>query len=294
MANRSCPSYVHRQHQRDQAADTIIPLQKSTGHKNIRPAYRKIIGCNELTTFLGEDMPQVKYVINKFLKKVGLQLQRARPTREDFLLSRGIDTVVDVGANLGQFGRELRRSGYSGRIISFEPINDVFQGLLKEIGDDPTWYALNYGVSDYDGTSTINVSEHTVFSSLHERRGAAEAYDKRSAFTRIETITLRTLDGLNSEIGGSNLFLKIDTQGHEHSAMRSVGKLLDRIQGIQLELPISQLYEGNWSIGESLEYMRRIGFVPTMFTPVNYHLMEDPMAIVEVDCIFRRINPQFD
>ena len=38
-------------------------------------------------------------------------------------LLRGCTHVVDVGANSGQWGSDLRRCGWSGPIYSFEPIN---------------------------------------------------------------------------------------------------------------------------------------------------------------------------
>ncbi len=235
----------------------------------------------------------LKELVSGSLRKFGYRLAK-EPTRNDFFLSRQIDTVVDVGANNGQFGKEIRRLGYSGNIVSFEPIKSIYDNLEKIANKDPRWKALNLGISNSNGTATINISEYSAFSSLHQRKAAADAFDSKSAYTRTETITLKTLDAISSKIEGKSIFLKIDTQGHEEAALRGIGSFLDRVEGIQLELPISHLYEGSWTIGESFEYMRSIGFVPTLFYPVNYHTTQDPLALVEVDCVFRRINPSLD
>jgi hypothetical protein len=34
----------------------------------------------------------------------------------------GVDLVIDVGANVGQFGLGLRNRGYAKRILSLEPV----------------------------------------------------------------------------------------------------------------------------------------------------------------------------
>ena len=49
----------------------------------------------------------------------------------DFIRSRNVDLVVDVGANVGQYGEPLRKEGYLGRIVSFEPIGEAYQVLAS-------------------------------------------------------------------------------------------------------------------------------------------------------------------
>ena len=235
---------------------------------------------------------QLKEGIKSLIKHYGYEVRQAQPRREDFLQSRKVDMVVDAGANVGQFGRELRKIGFAGRIMSFEPVSASFQALNAASGPDPQWTAINLGLSDAEGTADINVSAKSAFSSLHRTTRSATQFDTESAAVRSETIHLKRLDQLD-EVDGKRLFIKVDTQGHERAVIEGATGLLDRTQGIQLELPISALYENTWTLSEAFGFMREKGFVPTFFAPVNYHTT-DPVAIVEIDCIFRRINPSLD
>jgi hypothetical protein len=50
--------------------------------------------------------------------------------RRDLLRTLGIDLVLDVGANVGQYASDLRRdAGFEGRIRSFKPTRDAFRTL---------------------------------------------------------------------------------------------------------------------------------------------------------------------
>ena len=107
--------------------------------------------------------------------------------------------VIDVGANMGQFAIELRNSGYSGQIISFEPLIECYKHL-KSIADD-MWHIENYALGNSNTTETINVSNKTVFSSILDTNefGRSNFSDSIKVIDT-QTITIKKLDDVIPEL----------------------------------------------------------------------------------------------
>lgn len=223
------------------------------------------------------------------LRKVGLDVRRPEPTIVDFIQSRNVSVVYDVGANTGQYGEYLRHSGYKGRIVSFEPVKAVFAQLKQRIGSDPLWEAHNCGLGASESSATINVSKSTVFSSILDTRAAAASFDQDSATSHREEIRIGTLDGVARARPDEVSFLKIDTQGFEQQVLSGAEETLPRLAGIQMELPVIHLYEGVWTMTDAIGFMKENGFLLSIASAVNYH-SKDPCAVVEFDCVFRRMS----
>lgn len=81
--------------------------------------------------------------------------------RATLINNYSIDLVVDVGANAGSFGRQLRSIGYSGRILSFEPLSSAYIQLLNEISNDKCWTACNFALGNKPEISTINIARNS-------------------------------------------------------------------------------------------------------------------------------------
>jgi hypothetical protein len=118
-------------------------------------------------------------------------------------------------------------------------------------------------------------------------------FDKQAEFKRREIVKLTTLNDLAGGISGDRIFLKIDTQGHEKACLDGLGLLVNRIQGMLIELPLAEHYQDTWDTGEAISFIKAMGFIPCQFSAVNYH-KRDPIAMVQVDCVFRRYDPKID
>src|SRR6185312_8827200 len=110
-----------------------------------------------------------------------LQYRRARDLKE-----LGTTVVLDVGANAGQFAHEIREMGYTGRIVSFEPLGAAFGSLQKHARTDENHVCMQVALGDRDGITQINVSENLFSSSLLEVNGESVRACPESARVAIE------------------------------------------------------------------------------------------------------------
>lgn len=223
--------------------------------------------------------------LQNFLHGFGYELSRT-PSAQDFLSSRQVDLVLDVGANLGQYARGLRSHGYKGRIHSFEPIKAVYEKLAASASADEGWDVSNCAVGAAPGCADINVSDYTVYSSIRPTTDLGTDFSRHAKVVRVESVEVVTLDSFAIRAAQA-IFLKIDTQGYEREVLAGARELLKRCVGLQLELPVEHLYKDVWSFNEALAYLDNIGFVPAQFRMVNA-LHDDKASALEFDVIFRR------
>jgi FkbM family methyltransferase len=207
-----------------------------------------------------------KVIINNILRKAGLEIQRFPGSdlrrRAKIIDDLGIDLILDVGANAGQYGRLARSLGYRGQIFSFEPVKPVFALLEAATAPDDKWKAFNYALGEENYTTEINVSKNTYSSSILEIDEKHVAAAPESVIIDKETIQVRKLDDVYPGIssGFQRPFLKLDVQGFEKKVLDGAKIVLRQVQGVQLELSLSTLYRNETTFTEMLVYMNDNGF----------------------------------
>jgi FkbM family methyltransferase len=166
--------------------------------------------------------------------------------RPKLLRSYGIDTLIDVGANVGQYASDVRARGYTGRIVSFEPVGSAFAELERAATADPRWEAHRIAVTDEPGELTVNVSETTTQSSALPVLDSYVEIDPAAAVQGIETVPADTLDSLVAKHTGPDerIAIKIDVQGFETHVLDGGGDAIARTQILELEFLTIPSYEG--------------------------------------------------
>lgn len=173
-----------------------------------------------------------------------------------------IDTVFDVGANIGQFGLSMRTLKYQGRIISFEPLGQAYAQLQANAGLDKQWILENYALGGEESTHTINISNNSMSSSFLGMKQLHVKNAPESKYIGQQEVKVRTLDAVFPQFATdkNNVWLKIDTQGFEKSVLEGGENTLRKIKILQLELSIEELYEGEMLYFEMIAYLRERGF----------------------------------
>jgi len=210
-----------------------------------------------------------KKIIKKILYSLGLDLHRLSPASNPSaqLLAAlnhvQADVVFDIGANIGQFAQELRSVGFSGEIVSFEPLSSAHAVLSKAAQADAKWKIHpRAAVGDQDGEIEINIAGNSVSSSVLPMLDAHSSAAVGSAYVASERTPLIRLDSVAPTYLSAHArpFIKIDTQGFESQVLDGAAETLKRAHGVLLELSLVPLYEGQTHWLEMIQRMADQGF----------------------------------
>jgi FkbM family methyltransferase len=239
---------------------------------------------------------RLRSVVREGLHRAGWDL-RGWPNPDDpahrrqmLLEAKRVDLVVDVGANVGQYGRELRAYGYRGAIVSLEPTQSAFAELAALASGDTLWTVLRTAAGAEAGSITINVSANSVSSSALPMLDRHAQVAPESRFTGTETAAVDRLDNLvaTAVTNARNPFLKIDVQGFERAVLEGAAAILPSFAAVELELSFVALYEGQALWRDHIDFMEAAGFTLVGLTPVFWDEVSGEM--LQADGIFARTH----
>ena len=205
-----------------------------------------------------------------------------------------VDVVVDVGANFGQFHDTVRHEvGFTGPIVSFEPVSAFRARLEARRHSDPEWFVEPYALGSARQSAVIHVMESPGLSSLRKPDLSAmqtllPAPD-RAGIAGKESIEVRALDEiahtLPALVQAQRALLKTDTQGFDLEVIRGARAFLARTIAIQIELSVLPIYADAPPYQEVIGELHSLGFDLSGMFPVT---LDSDLRVIEFDGVFVR------
>jgi FkbM family methyltransferase len=198
----------------------------------------------------------MKETIRKIARRCGYDITRYAPDTNhaarlaSCLKRQGIETIVDVGANVGQFASATRQSGFRGRLISIEPQKDAHDTLGRCAERDPlgTWHVVpRMAVGESEGTLDLHIAGNSYSTSVLPMLRSHEQAMPSSREVRVERIGVNRLDTVINGIAAHAVppfMIKLDVQGFESVVLRGATGILPQTRAILTEMSLVPLYEG--------------------------------------------------
>ena len=195
-------------------------------------------------------------------------------------------SIIDIGANRGQFALVARHCFPDSKIISFEPLPGpssvfkmVFAGdtniTLKESAIGPDIDQVEMHVSARDDSSSLlslTSKQSEIFPGTHEVSSVKVSVAPLATFVSVDDLVGTTL-------------LKIDVQGFELEVLKGCETLLDSFKYVYVECSFIELYEGQALAHEVIRFLEQHEF--SLIGIYNTYYDDSGLA-VQADFLFKK------
>jgi len=207
------------------------------------------------------------------------ELPRLTPQRVWFQ-KMGIQTSLDVGSYIGPFAYAMRHILPQAQIYSFEPLQDNYAQLVKNLSPFGHFQAFNTAIGEHAGDLQFNRSDFSPSSSALEMGELhRQAFPHSAHSTRISVPVARLDDYLGKMTLTHPVFLKIDVQGFEDAVLRGGGQVLKQVDYLEIEVSYQPLYSGQVLFNDIYRMLVEMDFhfagvLDSMFSPLDGSIMQ--------------------
>jgi FkbM family methyltransferase len=166
-------------------------------------------------------------------------------------------TVVDVGANVGQFALLAQRLFPRARIISFEPLPKPAATFRSVFAGDSRVTLHECAIGPGRQQATMHLSAALDSSSLLPIGSAQVENFPGTAETGTAEVSVRPLSDLvDCSTFERPALLKVDVQGFELQALQGCESSIDRFDFVYCEASFVELYEGQAYAADVIDWLR--------------------------------------
>lgn len=206
------------------------------------------------------------------------------------LKGRPINTVIDCGANKGQFAHMIRRFFPKAELHCFEPLETPFRELsIWAEAQSIETHCYNVALGDEQGTAVMrHHTEHDTSSSLLSRTDHQVALFPITEKQSEIVVPLTTLDAtLEHRIDTmvAEILLKLDVQGYEDRVLKGAENLLNKANYCLLEVCVDPLYSEQAQFSNLVSILDEHGFD---YAGNFDQVCGDDGRVMWLDALFRR------
>lgn len=206
------------------------------------------------------------------------------------LRERSFGTIIDVGANSGQFARHMRGFFPEAKIYCYEPLPGPFVALNKwAISQSGYVHAFNIALGETSGEITMNCHvDHTPSSSLLKATKLNITHHPFMSTQRSQTVSITRLDDALAQTEAlleQDVLLKLDVQGYEEQVLKGATRVLQVVSACVLEVNLDALYEGQANFQTLVSLLSDAGLHYGGNLSQSYG---DDGHVMWIDALFRR------
>jgi FkbM family methyltransferase len=202
-------------------------------------------------------------------------------------------TVLDVGANVGQFAVAVAMLMPQARIDCFEPLPFCAERLRANTRKFDRVAVHELALGNREGEVAFHVNSHSHSSSVLRLASTHKQAFPDAVETGVIAVKISTLDaiapGLSLE---PPILLKLDVQGYEKETLMGGAQTLSRAAHAVVECSFKPMYEGEAVFTDILRLMETHGF--RFVGPVGWLPDQQTRTLVQIDALFERLagNPR--
>lgn len=202
------------------------------------------------------------------------------------LAGLGLATVIDVGANRGQFSLLARSLFPEAAIHCFEPHPEARNTLTEVFASDTRLQIQSVALSDSAGEVVLHVTRDLDSSSLlRPLAGQSAHFPGTEESGELEVTAARLDDCLDGGVERPAL-LKLDVQGHELAVLRGAENVLASVDYVYAEVSFDSFYRGQASASEVVCHLMARAF--ELVGVGNTQRSNTTGRIVQADFLFAR------
>ena len=197
-----------------------------------------------------------------------------------------IKTVIDIGANDGQFARFLARNFNAEETYVFEPLTSYIPALESQASSIPNLKIFNVALSDYQGNERFYQNSYKPASSLLRVNDLSKKEFSQTSEETETTVQIALLDNLlESENLKQNIFIKIDVQGVEDKVIKGGEKIFSLAKCVLIEMSFVPLYEKQSLFEEVHSLLVNLGY---RFAGIKNQIISSQGQPIFAHCLYLR------